>query len=443
MAGRSGPKRSGTTSSGLPTKIARSRTPGKRAMCLIISALWSAVRSASCWPPSGIGSQPTKSVIQVNAVRFSSGFSCSRRSTSQASSPTTRSYWPSATASWKTMKLASRISSMRRMAWKACRSCSADSDWMWADSLASSADAGWTRSPASARTRVTGSWASQSTSRSGRSLRSSAAIATSRWAWPRPMGEETYSARGWRRSALVQVCGRGGPGGSSDWTNLRNSRLKRLRVGLEPPADAVLDRLGGVPFGERLAEEELEELPVVLAPVVLVVLGPPLGCVQPLGEAVQLALGIARPQRQRGADEDDARHALRVQGAELQRPVGAGRQRHQHRAVRARGVHHRQRVGGELGRQVGVGPGRPVGAAVAAPVEGDHPVAPGQVGHLHPPVPRVDDRPGRQQQHRRLAVAEHLVVELDAVALDVAVTDWLAGAHCSAPRSVVRPTNFR
>src|SRR6266540_310801 len=68
MAGRSGPKRSGTTSSGLPTKIARSRTPGKRAMCLIISALWSAVRSASCWPPSGIGSQPTQSVILPGLV---------------------------------------------------------------------------------------------------------------------------------------------------------------------------------------------------------------------------------------------------------------------------------------------------------------------------------------------------------------------------------------
>ena len=44
-------------------------------------------------------------------------------------------------------------------------------------------------------TAVTGCWASQSISRSGCSSRSSSAIATSRWAWPSPIGEETYSAR--------------------------------------------------------------------------------------------------------------------------------------------------------------------------------------------------------------------------------------------------------
>ena len=37
----------------------------------------------------------------------------------------------SRTRSWNTMKLASRISSMRRSAWKQCRSCSADSHSMW------------------------------------------------------------------------------------------------------------------------------------------------------------------------------------------------------------------------------------------------------------------------------------------------------------------------
>ena len=37
------------------------------------------------------------------------------------------------------MKLATRISSIRRQAWKQCRSCSADSDSMWRDSLASCA----------------------------------------------------------------------------------------------------------------------------------------------------------------------------------------------------------------------------------------------------------------------------------------------------------------
>ena len=47
-----------------------------------------------------------------------------------------------ATRSWKTMKFASRISSIRRIAWKACRSCSADSVSMWRDSLARCALAG-------------------------------------------------------------------------------------------------------------------------------------------------------------------------------------------------------------------------------------------------------------------------------------------------------------
>ena len=41
-----------------------------------------------------------------------------------------------------------------------------------------------------------GSWASQSICRSGCRRRSSRAIATSRWAWPRPIGEETNRARG-------------------------------------------------------------------------------------------------------------------------------------------------------------------------------------------------------------------------------------------------------
>ena len=88
------------------------------------------------------------------------------------------------------MKFASRISSIRRHAWKQCRSCSADSDSMWRDSFASCALAGWIRSPRASSTAVTGCCASQSISRSGCSLRSSSAIATSRRAWPSPIGEE-------------------------------------------------------------------------------------------------------------------------------------------------------------------------------------------------------------------------------------------------------------
>jgi class 3 adenylate cyclase len=45
------------------------------------------------------------------------------------------------------MKFATRISSIRRQAWKQCRSCSADSDSMCPDSLARWTLAGWIRSP--------------------------------------------------------------------------------------------------------------------------------------------------------------------------------------------------------------------------------------------------------------------------------------------------------
>ena len=76
---------------------------------------------------------------------------------------------------------------------------------MWADSLASQALAGWMRSPSASRTRVTGSWASQSISRPGTCRRSSRAMATSRRAWPSPIGEDRYRARLGRRRARVQV----------------------------------------------------------------------------------------------------------------------------------------------------------------------------------------------------------------------------------------------
>src|SRR3954451_14253352 len=63
---------------------------------------------------------------------------------------------------------------------------------MWRDSFARYALAGWIRSPSAASTLVTGNRASQSISRSGCRVRSSRANATSRWAWPSPIGDEMY-----------------------------------------------------------------------------------------------------------------------------------------------------------------------------------------------------------------------------------------------------------
>ena len=64
---------------------------------------------------------------------------------------------------------------------------------------------------------------------------------------------------------------------------------------------------------------------------------------------------------------------------------------------------HRERVGCELALVVRRSLFGAVGAAVAAAVEGDHTAVPREVGNLHLPVPRVHERPGRQQKHGRLA----------------------------------------
>ncbi len=118
---------------------------------------------------------------------------------------------------------------------------------------------------------------------------------------------------------------------------------------------------------------------------------------------------------------------LRVVRGEQQRSFRAPRQRHQHRALRGGRVHHRERVGGELLLAVRVGLGRAVRASVAATVEREHAAVPREVGDLHLPVTRVDDRPGRQEQDRRLARAVDLVEDPHAVALDVAGLVRVAG----------------
>ena len=91
------------------------------------------------------------------------------------------------------MKLATRISSIRRRAWKQWRSWPHDSDAMCADSETSHSLAGCTVSPAASRTAVTGCWASHSISTSGARWRSSWAMARSRRAWPSPPADPVLS----------------------------------------------------------------------------------------------------------------------------------------------------------------------------------------------------------------------------------------------------------
>ncbi len=105
------------------------------------------------------------------------------------------------------MKLLTRISSIRRTAWNACRSCSPDSDSKWPDSLASSREAGCTTSPRRSRNSATGDCVSHWISRSGRCSRIASAMARSRRTWPSPIGELRYSARGGRRVPVRRCTG--------------------------------------------------------------------------------------------------------------------------------------------------------------------------------------------------------------------------------------------
>src|SRR5262249_14367991 len=95
-------------------------------------------------------------------------------------------------------------------------------------------------------------------------------------------------------------------------------------------------------------------------------------------------------------------------------------------------VHHRERVRGEL--VLGVAGRRTVGAAVPPAVERQHAAMPREVRDLHLPVPRVDDRPRRQEEDGRLAGAVDLVPEPDAVALDVAGLVGISRARLLAGR---------
>jgi len=65
----------------------------------------------------------------------------------------------------------------------------------------------------------------------------------------------------------------------------------------------------------------------------------------------------------------------------------ADRQRDEHRALGRGRVHDSESIGGELALAIRRRADRPLGTAVAAPVECDHAAVPGQVGDLHLPVP--------------------------------------------------------
>ncbi len=194
---------------------------------------------------------------------------------------------------------------------------------------------------------------------------------------------------------------------------LRGIRIAQhgVGVGLHAPLHEIVVGLGGVRLGGDLRHEELDVSPPVPPPVVPVLLRPSLGGVEDVVEGALVPFpGVHWRDRQGRRDRDDAGHPLRLGRCEQQGPDEACAEPGQHRALRARRIKDRPDVAGEGG--IGIGrriPG-PVGPAVPARVERDHPVVSGQERHLHLPVPGVHDRPCGQQQEGRLTGAVHLVV---------------------------------
>ena len=158
------------------------------------------------------GSRRSPSATRSGAV-FSSGFSCRKWSSSHASSPIHEVVAARrATTSWKTMKLAQqdlvhpaeRLEAVQR---RARRASAVDVGRLAGQLGAGRVDAlagGLEHAPSPGAARASRSRGP------GAAARSSPAIATSRRAWPRPIGDETKSARRGRDAGPRPPRARGG-----------------------------------------------------------------------------------------------------------------------------------------------------------------------------------------------------------------------------------------
>jgi hypothetical protein len=163
-------------------------------------------------------------------------------------------------------------------------------------------------------------------------------------------------------------------------------------VRVERPGDGIFDLLRRVPLGHHSLRPPLHEIAVAaLLPVGAVVLAP----AAPRQRSLQTQKHRSRtlPQRSQpgdpgeGPDEDDPRHPLRVLRRKQHRALSAGGQADADRAVDPAGVHHVESVLRELALVVCGGFGRPVGAAIAARVEGEDAEVAGEVRDLGLPDP--------------------------------------------------------
>ena len=187
-------------------------------------------------------------------------------------------------------------------------------------------------------------------------------------------------------------------------------------------------------------EEELEEAAVVALPVVAVVLRPIRRRSRARRRTAYVALGVVGRERHRRPDVDDAARRARD-----------GRRRGSSPTARP----HDSAT--SAARSVPVASITAIASAANSPVlyasaplgRSERPLprpsnvttrtVAGEVGDLRLPEARVDDRPGRQQQDRRLAGAVDLPEDADAVALDVAGLVRIPGAGLLAPRRRPRP----
>ena len=200
---------------------------------------------------------------------------------------------------------------------------------------------------------------------------------------------------------------------------------QRGRVDLEPPADAVLDLLGRVRLGEHPPRRRTRGSPRSRA-------ASSGGCTSPsprlrverlVERSAPAARAVARRQRHRRADGDEAEHPLGMVGRELDRP-----QRRRTRARRARPARCRWRRARPACRRRtrgGCTPRRPTGrpdAPGAAAVEVTTRWWRARCGTCSFQKPGRDDRPRRQQHDRgRSPSPKASQCSVDAVALDVPV----------------------
>ena len=165
------------------------------------------------------------------------------------------------------------------------------------------------------------------------------------------------------------------------------------RIDLQPPADEVLDRLRRVRLGEERPKKNRGS-PRTRRSSSTGCTSPTPRSLHPLVERDGRALGMHRGDGDGRAETDHAgtrpgcRGALDAHTA----PIGeSGEHRLLDPGRRAPRACRPRTPGAVRARHRG-----PIRQAAPTPVERDHPMVPGEVGHLELPVTRVDDRPRRQ-----------------------------------------------